>query len=60
MIITVCEKTALDLCITNKQLSAMKVEQIYTGCLAHGAYYITSNGHYRLCLSEYHAVIFDN
>lgn len=22
----------------------MKVEQIYTGCLAHGAYYITSNG----------------
>lgn len=22
----------------------MKIEQIYTGCLAHGAYYITSNG----------------
>ena len=22
----------------------MKVEQIYTGCLAQGAYYITSNG----------------
>lgn len=22
----------------------MKVEQLYTGCLAHGAYYITSNG----------------
>ena len=22
----------------------MQVEQIYTGCLAHGAYYITSNG----------------
>ena len=22
----------------------MKVEQIYTGCLAHGAYYIVSNG----------------
>ena len=22
----------------------MKVEQIYTGCLAHGAYYIESNG----------------
>jgi glyoxylase-like metal-dependent hydrolase (beta-lactamase superfamily II) len=22
----------------------MKIEQIYTGCLAQGAYYITSNG----------------
>ena len=22
----------------------MKLEQIYTGCLAHGAYYIASNG----------------
>ena len=22
----------------------MKHEQIYTGCLAHGAYYISSNG----------------
>jgi hypothetical protein len=22
----------------------MRIEQIYTGCLAHGAYYITSNG----------------
>lgn len=22
----------------------MKIEQIYTGCLAHGAYYIESNG----------------
>ena len=22
----------------------MQVEQIYTGCLAHGAYYIASNG----------------
>jgi hydroxyacylglutathione hydrolase len=22
----------------------MQIEQMYTGCLAHGAYYITSNG----------------
>ena len=22
----------------------MKIEQIYTGCLAQGAYYVTSNG----------------
>jgi hypothetical protein len=28
--------------IVNK--STMKIEQIYTGCLAQGAYYITSNG----------------
>jgi hypothetical protein len=27
-----------------KQLKTMKVEQIYTGCLAQGAYYIESNG----------------
>jgi hydroxyacylglutathione hydrolase len=27
-----------------KQYPAMKIEQIYTGCLAQGAYYITSNG----------------
>ena len=25
-----------------KDSSAMNIEQIYTGCLAHGAYYITS------------------
>jgi len=28
----------------NEREKAMKVEQIYTGCLAQGAYYITSNG----------------
>lgn len=28
----------------NDILKSMKVEQIYTGCLAQGAYYITSNG----------------
>ena len=27
-----------------KQKNIMKIEQIYTGCLAQGAYYITSNG----------------
>jgi hydroxyacylglutathione hydrolase len=30
--------------LSKKILLAMKVEQIYTGCLAQGAYYITSNG----------------
>jgi hypothetical protein len=30
-----------DLCIIKS--TDMKVEQIYTGCLAHGAYYIESN-----------------
>ena len=29
---------------TNKSLNTMKVEQIYTGCLAEAAYYIESNG----------------
>jgi glyoxylase-like metal-dependent hydrolase (beta-lactamase superfamily II)/rhodanese-related sulfurtransferase len=29
---------------TNKKLRCMKIEQIYTGCLAQGAYYIESNG----------------
>ena len=29
---------------SNKKIITMKVEQIYTGCLAQGAYYITSNG----------------
>lgn len=29
---------------TNGRAIHMKVEQIYTGCLAHGAYYIESNG----------------
>lgn len=30
--------------LTPKTNSIMKIEQIYTGCLAQGAYYITSNG----------------
>ena len=30
--------------LTPKTKSIMKIEQIYTGCLAQGAYYITSNG----------------
>jgi hypothetical protein len=28
----------------NKKIKNMQIEQIYTGCLAQGAYYITSNG----------------
>ena len=28
----------------SKSIYSMKVEQIYTGCLAQGAYYIVSNG----------------
>jgi glyoxylase-like metal-dependent hydrolase (beta-lactamase superfamily II)/rhodanese-related sulfurtransferase len=30
--------------LTTKITSIMKIEQIYTGCLAQGAYYISSNG----------------
>ena len=30
--------------LKNIQTTDMKIEQIYTGCLAQGAYYITSNG----------------
>ena len=37
----------------------MKVEQIYTGCLAQGAYYIESNGEAAIIdpLREVHAYI---
>jgi hypothetical protein len=28
----------------NQKKKNMQIEQIYTGCLAQGAYYITSNG----------------
>ena len=31
------------LCETSKQ-NIMKIEQLYTNCLAHGAYYIMSDG----------------
>lgn len=34
----------MHLCIHNYKTKTMTVEQIYTGCLAQGAYYITSNG----------------
>ncbi len=30
--------------ITESKINTMKIEQIYTGCLAQGAYYITSAG----------------
>jgi glyoxylase-like metal-dependent hydrolase (beta-lactamase superfamily II)/rhodanese-related sulfurtransferase len=33
-----------ELCQTNLNTKNMNIEQIYTGCLAQGAYYITSNG----------------
>ena len=33
----------VDICLY-KMVKNMKVEQIYTGCLAQGAYYISSNG----------------
>jgi glyoxylase-like metal-dependent hydrolase (beta-lactamase superfamily II) len=36
--------TGLPLRCKIQKLNTMKIEQIYTGCLAHGAYYIESNG----------------
>ena len=36
------KKTHVDLQEQKQNNSTMKIEQIYTGCLAQGAYYITS------------------
>jgi len=41
--VTVRAGSTEDLCITKNDIS-MKVEQLYTGCLAQGAYYIESGG----------------
>lgn len=41
-VIITCKVAAMHLCNTSK--ANMKIEQIYTGCLAQGAYYIESNG----------------
>jgi hypothetical protein len=45
-LVTIFDKTNTYICIEIKNINhkIMKIEQIYTGCLAQGAYYITSNG----------------
>lgn len=43
--VTVIQRDGDDICvIATSNIIAMNIEQIYTGCLAHGAYYIESNG----------------
>lgn len=41
--VTVNDSHLYDLCVINKK-AKMKIEQIYTGCLAQGAYYLESDG----------------
>src|SRR5688572_2270584 len=43
-LVTYFPKKQSYLCGTYFRFHIMKIEQIYTGCLAQGAYYITSNG----------------
>src|SRR5690606_38572121 len=38
------EQKKINSSLKNQRSPTMKVEQIYTGCLAQGAYYIESNG----------------
>ena len=42
--VTFCNLFIGQFCIINYSSSIMKIEQIYTGCLAQGAYFISSNG----------------